>query len=59
MELFWNSLNNAPSSIVLHLEMKVEVEVGVHDIGSEFTHRIIYITNQQVRPLKNFQGGEA
>ena len=32
VELFWNSLNNAPSSIVLYLEIKVEVEVGVHDI---------------------------
>ena len=29
MELFWNSLDNAPSSIVFYLEMKVEVEVGV------------------------------
>ena len=32
VELFWNSLDNAPSSIVFYLEMKVEVEVGVHDI---------------------------
>ena len=30
MELFWNSLDNAPLSIVFYLEMKVEVEVGVH-----------------------------
>ena len=30
VELFWNSLDNAPSSIVFYLEMKVEV--GVHDI---------------------------
>ena len=29
VELFWNSLDNAPSSIVFYLEMKVEVEVGV------------------------------
>ena len=39
MELFWNSLNNAPSSIVFYLEMKVEVEVDVHDIRSRFTPR--------------------
>ena len=32
VKLFWNSLNNAPSSIVFYLEMKAEVEVGVHDI---------------------------
>ena len=32
MELFWNSLDNAPSSIVINLEMKVDVELGVHDI---------------------------
>ena len=30
---------NAPSSIVFYLEMKVEVEVGVHDIRSRFTPR--------------------
>ena len=36
VKLFWNSLDNAPSSIVFHLEMKVEVEVGVHDIRSRF-----------------------
>ena len=29
----WNSFNNAPSSIVFYLEMKVEVEVGVPDLG--------------------------
>ena len=40
MELFWNSLDNAPSSIVFYLEMKVEVEVGVHDIKSRFTPRL-------------------
>ena len=34
VELFWNSLDNAPSSMVFYLEMKVEVEVGVHDIRS-------------------------
>ena len=37
VELFWNSLNNAPLSIVFYLEMKVEV--GVHDIGSRPTPR--------------------
>ena len=40
MELFWNSLENAPSSIVFYLEIKVEVEVGVHDIRSRFTPRL-------------------
>ena len=39
VELFWNSLDNLLSSIVYYLEMKVEVEVGVHDIASWFTHR--------------------
>ena len=39
VELFWNSLDNASSSIVFYLEMKVEVEVGVHDIRSWFTPR--------------------
>ena len=39
MELFWNSLDNAPSSIVFYLEMKVEVDVGVHDIRTRFTSR--------------------
>ena len=39
VQLFWNSLDNAPSSIVFYLEMKVEVEVGVHDIRSWFTPR--------------------
>ena len=37
VELFWNSLDNAPSSIIFYLEMKVEV--GVHDIRSRFTPR--------------------
>ena len=40
MELFWNSLDNVPSSIVFYLEMKVEVEVGVDDIKSRFTPRL-------------------
>ena len=40
VELFWNSLDNAPSSIVFYLEMNVEVEVGVHDIRSRFTPRL-------------------
>ena len=39
MDLFWNSLDNAPSSIVSYLEMKVEMEAGVHDIRSRFTPR--------------------
>ena len=39
VELFWNSLDNAPSSIIFYLEMKVEVDVGVHDIRSLFTSR--------------------
>ena len=43
VELFWNSLDNAPSTIVFYLEMKVEVEVGVHDIRSRFTPRVILI----------------
>ena len=37
VELFWNSLDNALSSIVFYLEMKVEGEVGVHDIMSRTT----------------------
>ena len=32
---------NAPSSIVFYLEMKVEVEVSVHDIRSRFSPRVI------------------
>ena len=39
VELFWNSLDNTPSSIAFYLEMKVEVEVGVRDIKSRFTPR--------------------
>ena len=41
VELFWNSFDNAPSSIVFYLEMKVEVEVGVHNIRSRFTPRFL------------------
>ena len=37
MELFWNTLDIAPLSIVFYMEMKVEVEVGIHDIRSRFT----------------------
>ena len=37
VELLWNSLDNDPLPIVL--EMKVEVEVVVHDIKSRFTPR--------------------
>ena len=44
LELFWNSLDNAPLSIVFKMEIKVEMEVGLHDIGSRFTPRLI--TNQ-------------
>ena len=43
MELIWNSLDNPPSSIVFYLEMKVELEVGVHDIRSRFTLRVIEV----------------
>ena len=31
VELFWNTLNSARSSIVFYLEMKVEV--GIHYLG--------------------------
>ena len=41
VELFWNSLDKAPSSIVFYLEMKVEI--GVHDIKSRFTSRFFPI----------------
>ena len=37
VELFWNSFDNALSSIVFYLEMKVEVEVGLDDIRSLIT----------------------
>ena len=40
MELFGNSLDNSPSSIIFYLEMKGEVKVGVHDIRSRFTPRL-------------------
>ena len=40
VELFWNSLDNGPSSIVFYLEIKVEFEVDVHDIRPRFTPRI-------------------
>ena len=40
VELFWNSLDNAPPSIVFYLEMKVEVEIGVHDIRPRFITRL-------------------
>ena len=43
VEFFWNSLDNAPSSIVFYLEMKVEVEVGVHDIRPRFTPRLLLL----------------
>ena len=39
VKLFWNSLDNPPWSIAFYLEMKVEVEVVVHDIRSRFTPR--------------------
>ena len=39
VKLFWNSLDNALSSMVFYLEMKVEVKVGVHDIRSRFATR--------------------
>ena len=41
LETFRNSLDNALSSIVFYVEMKVEVDVGVHDIGSRITPRYI------------------
>ena len=47
LELFGNSLDNAPSSIVFYLEMKVEVEVGEHDIRSRFTPRLILRRKEQ------------
>ena len=44
LELFWNSLDNAPSSIVFYLEMKVKLKVGVHDISSPLVEKIhIYV----------------
>ena len=41
VELFWNSLKNAPSSIVFYLETNVEVEVGVLDTRSRFIPRFL------------------
>ena len=46
LELFWNSLDNAHSSIVFYMEIKMEVEVGVHDIRSRFTPRLILRENR-------------
>ena len=46
VELFWNSFDNAPSSIVFYLEMKVEVKVGVHDIRSRYTPRLKIISDE-------------
>ena len=46
MELFWNSLDNAPFSIVFYLEKKVEVEVGVQEIGSRSTPRVFFFKCQ-------------
>ena len=43
VELLWNSLDNARSSIIFYFEMKVEVEVVVHDIRSWFTPRLFLI----------------
>ena len=40
VELFWNLLDNVPSSIVFYLEMKVEVELRVHEIRLRFTPRL-------------------
>ena len=51
VELFWNSLDNASSSIVLYLEMKVEVEIGVHDIMSRFTPRNYVLASAPLQHL--------
>ena len=59
VELFWNSLDNDPSSIVFYLEMKVEVEVGVHNIRSRFTPRFECFglsSSNLVNWLSNSQG---
>ena len=50
VELFWNSLDNAPSFIVF-LEMKVEV--GVHDIRSRFTPRLMHENSFRIRSRIN------
>ena len=34
--IMWNYFGIYPSSIVFYLEMKVKVEVGIHDIRSQF-----------------------
>ena len=47
VELFWNSLDNAPSSIAFYLEMKVEVELGVHNIRSRLTPQVYLSWNDQ------------
>ena len=49
VDLFWNSLINTLSSIVFYLAMKVEV--GVHDIRSRTTPRLLYKVG---RELGNF-----
>ena len=38
VELFWNSLDNTPSSIVFYLEMKMEVEVAPTILGRGSPH---------------------
>ena len=51
VELFWNSLDNAP--IVFYLEMKEDVEVGVRDIRSRFAPRIIHFKLFLIKPKTN------
>ena len=48
VELFWNSLDNPPSSIVFYLEIKEEVKVGVHDIRSRLTPRHVISCNTKI-----------
>ena len=44
-----NNLDNASSSIVFYLEMKVKVEVGVHDISSQFIpHKLSNKTRMKI-----------
>ena len=52
VELFRNSLDNAPSSIVFYLEMKV----GVHDIRSRFTPRCGFLVKHFMQ--KNWKKNE-
>ena len=52
LELFWNSLNNAPSSIVFYLEMKVEVEVCTLGRGSPLALSIRLIFKNNYFALK-------